>query len=346
MGQARVAGRVAGSGAWSKLRNGWRRYWNIARALLSARRSDYDFIQVRDGHLSGLMALAVARLVRRPFVYWMSFPAAESRLHRGRAATGVWSILDLLRGSLSQAVLHGLLLSQANHVFVQSARMATDLEKRGVSPCKLTAIPMGIDPGSTRPATVEKPDREQWIGYLGTLGRLRRVDMIVEAFALILRSHPDTRLILAGGADLSGMEFMTRQIAGLGVEDRVLLTGQRTRSEALGYMQACDVCLSPYGPLPILQSTSPTKLVEYMFLAKPVVASEHPEQREIIHASQCGLCVKHEPTAFAEATIELLDNPERCAEMGARGRAYVLQHRNYDKIAADLDRCYRNILSA
>ncbi len=344
-GKALVAGRVATGEPLSRLKNVCLRYRTVARSLWSVPRSDYDFIQVRDGHVSALMAFAVAALTRRPFVYWMSFPVAELWLHRSTTSRGVRSLLARLLGIAGRAVLHRLLLPGAAHVFVQSDQMAADLAKRGISPGKLTPVPMGVDPRSTRPATVDKPAGERWIGYLGTVERVRRVDLIVEAFAQVLGCYPDTRLILAGGADRAAMEFLEKRIAQLGLEDEVLLTGQRPRAEALGYMQACDVCLSPYAPLPLLQSTSPTKLVEYMFLAKPVVASEHPEQREVVEASGCGFCVKHEPAAFAEATIALLENPRLCAEMGARGHAYVLRHRTYDKIAADVDRSYRSFLS-
>lgn len=340
-----VAGRAAASGIGSRIGNGCRRYWNIARSLYSTRQSGYDFIQVRDGHLSGLMALIGAKLSRRPFVYWMSFPVAEHWLQRSKAAHGAQSLLNWLRGAASRMVLRRLLLPRADHIFVQSDRMAADLEKWGISARKMTPVPMGVDPNSTRPAAVHKPDGERWIGYLGSLDRIRNVEVIIEAFAQISISRPDTRLILAGSADRPDIERLHQRITELGVEDRVVVTGQLPRAEALGYMQACEVCLAPCGPLPMIQSTSPTKLVEYLFLAKPVVASEQPEQRKILDASGGGVCVKHDATAFAEATIALLDNPQQRAEMGARGRDYVLRHRTYDQIATDVDRQYQSLFS-
>jgi glycosyltransferase involved in cell wall biosynthesis len=340
-GLAWVAGRTTSGGIGSRIANAWRRYGNVARRVLSARRAGYDFIQVRDGHLSGLLALIGARLCGRPFVYWMSFPVAEYNLHRGKTGTGVRAMLDWLRGAASRSVLRRLLLPQAHHIFVQSDRMATDLAQWGIPLRKLTAVPMGVDPDSTLPAQVDKPDGEQWIGYLGTLDRVRNIEIIIDAFAQVRTSHPETRLILVGSADPPDIERLNRHIAELGVEDRVLLMGQRPRAEALGYMQSCDVCLAPCGSLPMLQSTCPTKLVEYLFLARPVVASEQPEQCKILDASGGGVWVKHTPNAFAEATIALLDHPERRAEMGRRGREYVLRHRTYDRIARDVDRQYR-----
>lgn len=344
-GRAWVAGRVAADASLSRVRNALRRYWTVARALSSVWGSDYEFIQVRDGHLTGLMGFVVAKLARRPFVYWMSFPRAQGRLQRARATRGVLSWLARLRWVASSAALYGLLLPRAAHVFVQSQRMADDLARRGVAPSRMTTVPMGVDPGSTRPAEVQKPDGERWIGHLGTLALARGVDVVVEAFARIQSSHPDTRLILVGDADRPDMRWWARRIVELGVEDKVLLMGQRSREEALGYMLACDVCVSAYALLPSQQSTSPTKLVEYLFLARPVVASEHPEQRRVIQESGGGVCVRYDAEAFAEAIGALLDDPKRRAEMGARGRAWVLRHRSYERIAADVDRSYRAILS-
>jgi len=343
-GAAWIAGRVAARGLGSRIANACRRYWNVARALWVTRRAGYDFIQVRDGHLSGLVAWLGAKLHRTRFVYWMSFPIGDAWLHRGRAAGGAASLLYWLRGTASRAILRGLLLPAADHIFVQSERMAADLEEWGVPAHKLTPVPMGVDPESTQPAAVDKPAGERWIGYLGNVGRLRGIERIVDAFARISPAHPDARLILVGSARSADVEALQRRIAALGLEDAVVLTGQRPRAEALGYMQACEICLAPCAPLPFLQSSSPTKLVEYLFLARPVVAAEHPEQRAILDASGAGVCVEHDAQAFADAMHALLEDPQRRAELGARGRDYVLRHRSYDQIADFVDGRYRNLL--
>jgi glycosyltransferase involved in cell wall biosynthesis len=99
-----------------------------------------------------------------------------------------------------------------------------------------------------------------------------------------------------------------------------------------------DVCVSPFFPTPILNSTSPTKLVEYMAMGKAVVANDHPEQRLVIAESGAGLCVAWDETAFAQALLRLLRDPALARNMGERGRAWVLQHRTYDAIADLVER--------
>ena len=88
----------------------------------------------------------------------------------------------------------------------------------------------------------------------------------------------------------------------------------------------------------MLNPASPTKLVEYMALGKAVVANTHPEQRLLIEQSGCGYCVPWEESAFAEAILTLLAQPELARAMGERGRRYALEHRAYGRIADVVER--------
>jgi glycosyltransferase involved in cell wall biosynthesis len=87
--------------------------------------------------------------------------------------------------------------------------------------------------------------------------------------------------------------------------------------------------VSPYVPVPILRSTSPTKLIEYMALGKPVVANDHPEQADVLTQSGAGLVCGWSEAEFAGAIVELLRDPARRARMGEAGRRYVAEHRTH-----------------
>jgi glycosyltransferase involved in cell wall biosynthesis len=127
------------------------------------------------------------------------------------------------------------------------------------------------------------------------------------------------------------------------LRERVVFTGFLPRDRALEYVARADVCLSPFYPTPIFNSTSPTKLIEYMALGRAVVGNHHPEQRMLIEESQCGRSVEWDERAFADGIIEILENPVAAAEMGRRGRRYVLEHRNYERIAQLVESRYREL---
>ncbi|HSC16137.1 MAG TPA: glycosyltransferase, partial [Gammaproteobacteria bacterium] len=72
-----------------------------------------------------------------------------------------------------------------------------------------------------------------------------------------------------------------------------------------------------------------TKLIEYMALGKPVVANDHPEQADVLHASGAGIVCAWNEQEFAAAIVELLMDPQRCKKMGVAGRGYVAEHRTH-----------------
>ncbi len=306
-------------------------------ALLSD--GNYDLIEVKDKFISGVFAVIAARLYRKRFVFWLSYPYAEEYLLRANEENARYPMLYRIRGIAYKILLYRFLLPAADHVFVQSEQMRQDVAGEGIALTKMTAVPMGIKPGMFAAALeggkrTRIPSGERCFLYLGTLNRVRHLEFLVRVLVLVRRELPDARLYLVGGGDDSAdEEFLLQEARRLGVADAMVMVGQLPQAEALGYVHEADVCVSPFYPTPILNSTSPTKLVEYMAMGKAVVANDHPEQRLVIEASGAGYCVPYEDSAFAAAVVSLLQAPETAAMMGRRGRQYALEHRSYAKIA-------------
>ena len=101
---------------------------------------------------------------------------------------------------------------------------------------------------------------------------------------------------------------------------------------------------SPFYPTPVLLSTSPTKLIEYMAMAKCIVANEHPEQGEVVEASGVGRCIPWSEQAFAEEVCRLLNDPECARVMAAKGPKWVQANRTYDVIADFVESKYQELL--
>jgi glycosyltransferase involved in cell wall biosynthesis len=322
--------------------------WNDARIFSLLRGDRYDAIEVKDKFIGGLFAVLAARLYRKRFVYWLSFPFPEFYLTKARDGLAPYPLLYRLRGHAFGFLLYRILLRAADHVFVQSEQMRRDIAACGIPASKLTAVPMGIrlDGRSLNAGQAHSrgaiPAREPTFLYLGTLGRERRIDFLLRVLELVRAEIPQVKLYLVGkGEQPEDEPFLMEEARRIGVLPSVVFVGHLPQQEALRYVQDADVCVSPFFPTPILNSTSPTKLVEYMSLGKAVVANTHPEQQLLIEESGCGYCVPYEEQAFGDAIVKLLRSPERALAMGERGRRYVLEHRSYGKIA---DRVERELL--
>ena len=317
---------------------------NDARIFHLLRGDRYDAIEVKDKFIGGLFAVLAARLYRKRFVYWLSFPFPEFYLTKARDGMAPYPLLYRLRGMGFGFLLYRVLLPAADHVFVQSEQMRRDIAAKGIPLAKLTAVPMGIklDSQMSSPAPASRsriPAGQPCFMYLGTLGRERRIDFLLRVLAGVLREIPETKLYLVGKGEQAEDEvYLQQEAQRLGVLPAVAFTGQLPRQEALQYVQDADVCVSPFYPTPILNSTSPTKLVEYMAMGKAVVANTHPEQQLLIEQSGCGYCVPYEEDAFAAAILKLLRAPEIARAMGERGRRYVIGQRSYGVIATGVER--------
>jgi glycosyltransferase involved in cell wall biosynthesis len=313
------------------------------RVFALARPRNYDFILVKDKFVSGLSALLAARLFRLRFLYWLSYPFPESYLIRARDGTARYPFLYRIRGGFFHAILYRALLPAAEHIFVQSEQMLRDVAAQGIPESKITAVPMGIRVASFEiPESLERrviPRGERCLLYLGTLARVRRLAFLVRVLTAVTKELPDVKLYLVGSGDEPRDEQeLIDEATRLGVTSSLVLTGQLPRAEALRYVLEADVCVSPFFPTPILNSTSPTKLIEYMAMGKAVVANDHPEQRLVIEESGAGYCVPYEEDAFAQAILTLLNAPELALAMGARGRRYAVEHRAYGFIADLVER--------
>lgn len=322
---------------------------NNLRVFSLIRRNRYDFLLVKDRFLSGALSLLAARIARTPYVYWLSYPYPEANLGHVREGTARYPAIYYLRGKLYGLLLYRLILPHADHVFVQSDRMKQDIagHPAGIPAERMTPVPMGVSlEEMPDPAPAAEPDDEnKRVVYLGTLLANRRMDFLIHAFSQVAAAEPKAVLCMVGeGGDPSDIEGLKDLAEALGIGDRVRFTGFLPFEEAWDHVRRAAVCVSPFYPSPILRSTSPTKLVEYMALGKAVVANDHPEQRRVIAESGAGLCVPYDPAAFGDAIVTLLRDPDRRRAMGRRGRRYVERHRDYPVIADFVEGRLREVL--
>jgi len=313
-----------------------------------ASRKDYDFIQVKDKFISAIFGLLLAKYKRIKFVYWLSYPFPEASLYEYSEGVARYPLFYLLRGKFFAFVLSKLILPVSTHVFVQSEQMKTDVALNNIDPEKITPVPMGILLKDFKTIQADKNNLHTGpvVVYLGTLARVRKIDFLVRVIKIVVNEIKDAKLYLVGdGEDSIDREVIHQEADKLGVSENIEITGFLPRSEALQYVASSNVCVSPFFPTPILNSTSPTKIVEYMAMGKPVVANDHPEQRLIINESGGGICVPYLEDAFAKAIIELLSKQKEAERMGIRGRDYVEKYREYEYIADLVEKKYIEICS-
>lgn len=298
----------------------------------------YDLVIVRDRPIEAAILFAVARLRRTPTAYWMSFlfPLADrlnARAHWKRGAR-VRAALVWWRGWAGSIIEQRISLPLADRVFVQSEVMKDELQASGVRASKTSVVPMGVDLTLLRQIALPTEKFENCVVYVGTLNQERRLDFLIDAFALVHNRFSSATLLLIGDGDHPDERAdLERRVAAHGIQSAVRFAGRLPMLDALTLAARCaiGVSLIPRGPL--FESLSPTKTVEYLALGLPVVGNAIPDQRFVIESSGGGICVPYDVERFTDAVVELLNDPRRRAACGSAGRAFVLANRNYRRLA-------------
>ncbi len=322
---------------------------NDLKVLILVFRRKYDIVQVKDKYFGALIGALAAALSGAKFSYWIAYPHSEATLSQARLGYAKFRYFSYVKGYVYGVCLYGLISRFAHIIFVQSEQMKIDMANRGVPLEKMVAIPGSVDIDEIQ-LYLQKLEnsaypRNKQVLYVGTLMRIRRLDMLLDAFVLVLKEHPDAELCFLGkGEHVKDEEMLMQKAIENGIRDSVRFLGNQSFKTVIRHVSESAVCLSPYYPSFILNSTSPTKLLEYMVVARPVVGNMHPEQSEIIGESGCGECVEWDASAFAEAITNLLNDPKHAADCGIRGKRYVETHRTHKLLSDRVFDSYKQLL--
>ncbi|GKS70282.1 hypothetical protein W03_22860 [Nitrosomonas sp. PY1] len=307
----------------------------------------YDVIQVRDKFFASLIAWLAARLTGARFVYWMSYPFAESKLYQAKNRLVPYRHLVWLKGHLIRNLLYKIILPSADHIFVQSQRMKEDVAKQGIRLSKMTPVPMGIRIDQVGQAydAIAPNTRAPLLLHLGLIMKMRKSEILVRVLHRVKSRYPGARLLYVGDGQMpSDSQAVEEEAIRLGLISDVTITGFLPMDEAWKLVKQADICFSPIYPSPVFLPASPTKLIEYMAMGKCIVANELPEQCQVMEDSGVGHCVEWDEKAFADAAFYFLEDPERAKNMAAKGPDWVRKNRTYDVIADLVESEYEKIL--
>lgn len=336
-----------GKHAIIKLANKLAYWFNSAWQMLACLSRDIDFIQVRDQYIASMFGLLVAKIKGIPFVYWCSYPFPEHYLSLAQSAKRLRRTYCYLHGRFGYWILYKIVMPNSTHVFVQSDYMQAQIAKKGVPLSLMTPVPMGVPDRifSLLSAQTKTIKSSQFV-YIGTLAKIRNLSIIIEAFAIVYQRFPNARLIMVGDGDTPNERQHLKQLTqSLHLNHAITFTGFVPMEQAWKIASQSCCCLSPFCPSVTLDMASPTKVVEYMALARPVICNDQPEQKKIIEESGVGLCVTWSPQNFADAMMWVLEHPQEAESMAQKGPAWVKQHRTYSIISQQVWQQYQTIFN-
>ena len=200
----------------------------------------------------------------------------------------------------------------------------------------LHVIPFGVDLDRFTPRN-HSPCNEVTFGFVKHLLPKYGPDVLIEAFAIVHRERPQTRLILAGRGSMH--EQLDRRIAELNLSRAARIVGRVPHEMVPDLIRSFDAMLMPS----VYDSeTFGVAAIEASACAIPVIASRIGGVPEAVIHNQTGLLVPpRDVQALAQACITLTDDLSRRRQMGAAGRRFVERYYDWRNNTQLMEEVYR-----
>ncbi len=260
------------------------------------------------------------------------------------ACSGAWSDFRLAQDRPFYRTRMTLLHAVDRFVVLNRESIA-ELQAVGLGGVPAVLAPNGVDARRFTPAgSVERANIRASLGipedapvalFVGRLERRKGLDILLAAWADLLRRGSTARLLIAGPGEVAAW---AREAHEDGVEERVTFLGPR--KDVVDLYQAADLFI-----FPSRAEGCPNAVLEAMASGLPVVATDVAGNREVVgEDGKAGWLVPAEdPAALAEAVATLLSSPALRREVSAAGRARVLEQFDIQRVGAQYLSLYESL---
>jgi colanic acid biosynthesis glycosyl transferase WcaI len=283
--------------------------------------------------LVGLSGWWLARWKRVPFVFEVRDLWPESL-----AAVGIGNGSSPLHRALAK--IAGFLYLHSDHIVVVTSAFKDYLVEHWRVPReKISVIENGVETqlfapeAFTRGPTTNKSGtdlrrelnaegRKFVVSYIGTMGMAHGLETIIAAAAQLREANPEILFLMLGeGSEKERVVAMARE-RGL---TNLRFVDQQPREKIPHYICASDVCLVLLKKTDLFKTVIPTKMLEFMSCARPVILGVDGQARTILEEARGGLVIEPENSdALVKAILYLQANRDLARTLGQNGREYIV----------------------
>ena len=167
-------------------------------------------------------------------------------------------------------------------------------------------------------------DDRRVLVFTGSLARRKGVDVLLTALERVVKTFPDTYLLIAGeGPERPRLTALCDE---LGLNENVRFLGHTDYKRIPALLAAADVYV-----FPSFSEGMPRAVLEAMAMSLPVVSSKVDGIGEVIENDDTGLLVEPGDEAdLAQALLRVLGDGDFARDLGNRARAFVLENYEFE----------------
>jgi glycosyltransferase involved in cell wall biosynthesis len=271
----------------------------------------------------------LARRVSVPYVIsprGMLQPQAMQRSRRRKAAA--FALVDR-RNLAGAALLHATSDQEADAIRALGFDVPIAVVPNGVDLDRAAEVAGGYR------ARLGIPGSDLIVLFLGRMHRIKRLDLLADAFARARAAHAAMHLVLAGPDEDRLVPDLLLRLAGH--TGHVHAIDDIHGADKWALLKDADVMVQCSDSESFGQS-----VVESLASGVPVIATRTCPWSDL-EARHCGFWVEQTAEAIAESILTLANDPDRRARMGARAAAVARDEYSWDALAPRMARLYADL---
>lgn len=295
--------------------------------MLAPRRNEFDII-----HDNQCLGKGIHRLLNEgwPIVHTLHHPITVDRdldlTHPSHQRLGKQITLRRWYGFLNMQIKVARALPR--HVTVSANSKRDIIAQMGVDPEKLHVVPVGVDQNQFRPMPNIQRIKGRMITTASSDVPLKGLTYLLDALAKVRVERPDAHLVIIGRP--RHRSAIPKQIDALGLTNAIeFVSGVSDERIVELYNEA------EFAVVPSLYEGFSLPAIEAMCAGTPLVATRGGALPEVAGTSgeTALLCQPADPDGLAQAMLQMLNDPELRARIGAAGRERVLDRFTWRKCA-------------
>ena len=298
----------------------------FARAWSFMRRRHYDVVHA--GEEAVFMAMIFKWLYGVPYLYDLDSSIAQQMVEK-------LPLLRPLRGLFNWMESHAI---RGALVALPVCNALADLSRRRGAKRVMTLhdISQLADPHAPQTGRMrqELGAKGVLMLYAGNLEAYQGVDLLLESFAIALRTTEGVDLGIIGGMPKEIVSYKEKAKR-LGIEKNTHFLGPRPLEELDKNLAEADILVAPR----IRGINTPMKVFPYLHSGRAVLATDLPTHSQIL-TPDVAMLAAPTPDGFAEAIVRLTQDADLRRSLGERGRAFVEANHTFRAHTTRLNETY------
>ena len=178
--------------------------------------------------------------------------------------------------------------------------------------------------------------------FIGNIGKVQDVDIIIKAFNRIRDNNKWTMHIVGNGSNFGHCVSLVSEY---NLQDRIIFYGSCPLKDTPRYYKKTDACILTLNGDNLIGATLPGKLQTYMAAGKTILGAINGAGQQVIRVAKCGACVNAgDIDGFASKLLDFIENNESYSQCGANSRKYFIENFTEERFFGSLEDELMNLL--